>query len=180
MSLPPTELTAAVDAELLEAVRLTEPFPDSPERAQALAALAVAEHWDFLDTSAWAHAEDAVSVARRSGSTLALACALSARALAQPYSVGKSLEDAEEALRLARACDSVEWLEAAGIWRAHSMFDLGRVAEGTAAAMEVSDAVLERSSGHLLASVAAAGLLDLGRWDECRLARSQTHPNPTH
>lgn len=168
VSLPPTELTAAVDTELLEAVRLTEPFPDSAERAQALAALAVAEHWDSLDTSACAHAEDAVSVARRSGSTPALACALSARALAHLYSDGNSLEDSEEALRLAQACDSVESLESAGIWRAHSLYNLGRVEEATAGAMEVSDAVLERSSDHLLASLAAGGLLDLGRWDECR------------
>ncbi|TCC46869.1 LuxR family transcriptional regulator [Kribbella capetownensis] len=168
LSLPRPEMAQAVDPELLEAVRLTEPYPDSPERAQALAALAVAEHWDALDKQAWADAEDAVAVARRSGSALALAAALSARSVAHLYTVGNSLEDAEEAVRLARSCDSVEWLEDAATWRVHSLYNLGRIADATASALEVCDAVVERSSDHLLTSLAAGGLLDLGQWDDCR------------
>ncbi len=168
LSLPRPALAKAVDPELLEAVRLTEPYPDSPERAEALAALAVAENWDALDTDAEAHAEQAVLVARRSGSTLALAIALSARALVHVFTVGDSLTDAEEAVRLARSCGSIEWLVDAATWRVHSLFGLGRNDESTTAALEVFEEVRGTGSGYLLAGLAALGLLDGGRWDECR------------
>lgn len=169
LSLPRPALAKAVDPELLEAVRLTESFPDSPERAQAVAALAVAEHWDsWGGVEAETHAEEAVGVARRSGSPLALAVALSARALVHVFTDGNSLADAEEAERLARSCGSIEWLEDAGTWRVHSLFGLGRTAEATAVGLELSREVVAGGSGYLIASLAAGGLLDLGRWDECR------------
>ena len=168
LSLPRPALAKAVDPELLEAVRLTDPFPDSPERAEALAALAVAESWDALDTDAEAHAEQAVLIARQAGATLTLAVALSSRALVHVFTVTDSLTDAEEAVRLARSCGSVEWMVDAATWQVHSLFGLGLNDESTAVALEVFEEVSETGSGYLLAGLAALGLLDSGRWDECR------------
>ncbi|MGW6281244.1 helix-turn-helix transcriptional regulator [Kribbella sp. NPDC055071] len=168
LSLPRPALAKAVDSELIEALRLTEAFPDSSERAQALAALAVAEQWDSLYSDAVAHANEAVLVARRSGSVLALAVALSARALAHVFTDGRSLADAEEAERLARSCGSTEWLVDAATWRVHSLTGLGRTDESTTVALSVFEEVRETGSGYLLAGLGTMGLLDLGRWEECR------------
>ena len=161
----------AVLDELVEAVRLTEAFPDSPERALALAGLANAEHSDSLLGEAVTHSEEAVRAARRSGSQLALAAALSTRGLAhlQDFPAGP-LADALEAVRLARSCGSTEWLEDAATLQVKCLTHLGRIDEATAVAQEAFEDLLVAGSewGYYLASEAAIGLLILGRWDDCR------------
>ena len=62
-------LNTRVRSELLEAVVLTEPFPDSPERAFALASLASGELWELQllvpekPGHVWDHVQEAVEVA---------------------------------------------------------------------------------------------------------------------
>lgn len=73
--------------------------PGTPEHAQALARHAHAEVWNG-DESAVAHAAEAVGLARRTGSTEALAWALTMRSETPPWERG--LEHARQALALAR------------------------------------------------------------------------------
>lgn len=158
-------------AELVEAVRLTRADPDSAERALALAGLATGEQWEGLHDEAVAHADDAVRVGRKSGSELALAGALSTRAFVRPHdSAPKALADAQDAMRLARSCGSMEWLENAARWQWIALRYLGRTDEATTEAREVFEEVLGAGSiwAYVLASNAAEGLLWLGRWNECR------------
>ncbi|MEV0803819.1 AAA family ATPase [Kribbella sp. NPDC050281] len=166
-----TVLGKTVAGEFVEAVWLTEAFPDSAEHALALAALAFAEHWDGLNDESTSHAEQAVQAARRSGSELALAGALSIRACAhlEDYAANP-LADAQEAERFARLCGSTEWLENAAIWQVHCLATLGRTVEATAVARGVFEEVVADGweFGYLLASHAAGGLLWLGQWDDCR------------
>ncbi|WP_132298253.1 AAA family ATPase [Kribbella sp. VKM Ac-2568] len=163
-------MKAGVD-ELVEAVQLTQAYPDNPERALALAGLAFAERWDKSYDSAAAHAEEAVQAARRSGSELALAAALSTRAFVHLHDVASNpLADTEEAVRLARSCGSTDWLEEAAIWQVRCLKHLGRVNEATAVAQEAFQEVLAAGSewAYFLASHAAEGLLWQGRWNDCR------------
>jgi DNA-binding NarL/FixJ family response regulator len=157
--------------ELLEAVRLTGAYPDSAERALALAGLAAGEQSEGLHDEAVAHAEEAIRVARRSGSEPALAGALSTRACVRLQdSALNALVDARDAMRLARSCGSTEWLETAARWQWISLKYLGRTEEATTEAREVFDEVLGAGSvwAYVLASSAAEGLLWLGRWNDCR------------
>jgi DNA-binding CsgD family transcriptional regulator/tetratricopeptide (TPR) repeat protein len=156
--------------ELIEAVRLTWAFPHTPERALALAALASAEERDSLHHEAEIHAEEAVLAARRSGSQLALAAALSTRAFVHILELGSnSLADAEEAERLARACGSTKWLEEAATWRVQCLSWMAGVSEATEAALDAYEEVLAAGSGwgYYLAAIATDGLLDMGRWNDC-------------
>jgi DNA-binding CsgD family transcriptional regulator len=164
-----------VVVELLDAVRLTEPFPDRPERALALAALAFAERWDMLYDDAATHADQAVWSARRSGSERALAAALSTRASVHVQNLAANLladplADAREAERIARSCGAAEWLENAGIWHVNCLINQGRTAEATEVASQVFEEVRADGSrwAYFLASQAADGLLALGRWNDCR------------
>ncbi|RZT28539.1 putative ATPase [Kribbella sp. VKM Ac-2569] len=160
-----------VTDDLIQAVRLTDAAPDSAERALALGALAFAERVDRLHDEAATHAEDAVETARRSRSQLALAAALSTRAFVNFADFASNpLSDAEEAERLARSCGSTEWLEAAAIQRVRCLRKLGRDGEATAVAKAVFEEALAAGSewSYHLASYAADGLLDDGRWDDCR------------
>ncbi|MFC5265440.1 AAA family ATPase [Kribbella qitaiheensis] len=157
--------------ELVEAVRLTSAYPDSAERALALAGLAAGEQWEGLHDEAVAHAEEAVRVGRKSRSEPALAGAFSTRACVRLQdSAPKALADAQDAMRLARSCGSTEWLENAARWQWIALKYLGRTEEATTEAREVFEEVLGVGSAwaYVLASSAAEGLLWLGRWNECR------------
>lgn len=113
--------------ELVEAVHLTAAYPDAAERALALAGVATGEKWEGLQDEAVAHAEEAVRVARKSGSELALAGALSTRAFVRPLdSAHDALADAQDAMRLARSCGSTDWLEKAARWQWIALRHLGR------------------------------------------------------
>lgn len=162
----------SVRLELFEALRLTDAFPDSAERARALAGLADNEHWAGLREAAVAHAEQAVQVARRSGSELALAAALNSRAAASiGWTTSAALQDVEEAFRLAKTCGSAADVTHATIWRVNLLHELGRISDAATAAREVFEQGLRGGDlnwGYFLAGMAAAELLYLGRWDECR------------
>jgi DNA-binding CsgD family transcriptional regulator/tetratricopeptide (TPR) repeat protein len=171
----------AVVDELVEAVRLTAAYPASAEHALALAVLASAECRDRLHGAAATHAQQAMQAAIRSGSDVARAAALSARAAAQVPSFGSrapnpladphaGLTDAQEAVRVARLCGSTEWLEEAAIWQAICLMRLGRTEEATVVARELFEEILADGStwAYFLASAAADGLLWSGRWKDCR------------
>jgi DNA-binding CsgD family transcriptional regulator/tetratricopeptide (TPR) repeat protein len=160
-------------SDLVEAVELTRPFPDDPEHARALAALAGTERWALDLTAARKHAEQAVLAARRSGSTEALADALIVRVtvLVEEGGTPELLEDIEEADRLARLTDDSRLLEEAAIYRVNCLNSLGRIREGTEVARQSFDDVLAAGSlqwGYFLAFMAAQGLLRTGQWSECR------------
>jgi DNA-binding CsgD family transcriptional regulator/tetratricopeptide (TPR) repeat protein len=159
--------------ELIEAVELTRPFPDSPEHARALAALASAEMWALMLPDAIAHAEQAVEAAHRSGSGVALAAALNARVNAriEQFATLDLLADAEEAWRLAQLAGDSELMAEAAIYRTNCLYGLDRIREATAVAGAAFEDVLAAGSlqwGYFLAHMAAQGQLQLGQWDDCR------------
>jgi DNA-binding CsgD family transcriptional regulator/tetratricopeptide (TPR) repeat protein len=162
----------AVVQAIVDADRLTRPFPDSPERASALAARASNEHWRSLHADAAAHAQEAVRVALRSGSVVAQAKALTAWACARHLQFpADALTDAEAAAKLARAAGSLDLVVEAAIWRRNCLTQLGRINEAATVALEAFEEVPVQSASqwsYLLASMAAEGLLALGRWPECR------------
>ncbi|HEU4948661.1 MAG TPA: AAA family ATPase [Kribbella sp.] len=160
--------TAELD-ELLEAVKLTAAFPDSPERAAALAELAFLESWSSTP-EATSHADEAVRVARGTGSEPVLAQALKSRASAYCNEAPQvCLADAEEAERLARSCGDMDCLVDAAIWRYNALQQLGRTEEAmdvTLAAYEDTVAAGAGAWGYFLACLATQNLIVSGRWDE--------------
>jgi DNA-binding CsgD family transcriptional regulator len=156
----------------IDGVELTRAFPDSPEHARALAALSMAEYWDGLQDAAVEHAEEAVLAGRRSGSPQALADALIARSRTKTNEAPtKALLDAAEAERLARLSDDSLLVEDAAMWRVKNLILLGRVRESIDVALHAFHDVLAAGSqqwGYYLAAQAADGMLQLGRWNECR------------
>jgi DNA-binding CsgD family transcriptional regulator len=162
----------AVRAEHHEALRLTDAFPDSIERVYALTSLASDEHWDG-NPEADRHAEEAVDVARRSGSRLALANALGCRASmhCSDADAGAGLRDAEASYRIAEACDDAEEMGSAAIWQVNALWRLDRIPEAVAVAREGFESSLRGGSwlwSYFLAGMASEGMLHLGRWEECR------------
>jgi len=167
----------AVRPELFEAVRLTEPFPDSAERAVALANLVVAELWGLrgpeMPPNLWGQVQEAVEVAQRSGSQAAMAQALICRAqyLTWDYRSLEALADAEESYRLACQSGQLDYMGSAALRRADALWELGRIAEfaesATAAAKELFAQGSSSSGSYLAAGCAAEALLELGRWAEC-------------
>ncbi len=100
-----------------------------------------------------------------------MAAALSARALVHRFeSELNSLDDAQEAERLARSCGSTEWLASAAIEKVRCLLALGKNAEATAAARAMFEELLAAGSerAYHLAAYAADGLLWSGHWSECR------------
>jgi len=167
--------TSPVRPDLFEAVQLTEPFPDSPERSFALAELSGAQLWDVrspeLPTYLWGQVQEAVEAAQRSGSESTLARALACRA---HYLVGdhrplESLRDAEESYELARRSGHPSSMFLAAIWRANALWDLGRIAEVAQRGQADVKELFGLGSSHwgcLLAGMAADALIELGRWAE--------------
>jgi DNA-binding CsgD family transcriptional regulator/tetratricopeptide (TPR) repeat protein len=158
----------ALADELVEAVRLTDAYPTSDERVLALAALASAEEWDALHNEAIRHSEEAVRVAQSSDSNLAMAAALTTRAMVHSdYVSANPLADAREAVRRARLCGSTDWLEEAAIWYVSCLSDLEESADQ---AKQVFEEVVESGSewAYLLADHAARMLLWKGHWAQCR------------
>ncbi|TDW74947.1 regulatory LuxR family protein [Kribbella pratensis] len=163
----------AVLPESVQAVQLTQRFPHSPQRARALAGLADAEKWDDLLPDAAMHADEAVQIARKSGSKATLAGTLNARASVRLHrdEVEASMADAEEADRLARSCGDSAQQAAAANWRVICLSELGSTTEATTAALDGFDAAVRNGSphwGYFLAALAAEGLLHSGRWQECQ------------
>ncbi|HET6296517.1 MAG TPA: AAA family ATPase [Kribbella sp.] len=168
----PTSGTAIVQ-EVLEAVELTEPFPDSPQRASALATLAEAELRDHVISEAAAHAEEAAHVAHRSGSQQALADALNVRGHIHLLldDVESALADSTEAGRLARLCDDSPGCVEAAHFRVIDLLKLGLVSEATEAALTAFEETRQMGNVvwcYMLAAQAAEGMLYSGRWEDCR------------
>jgi DNA-binding CsgD family transcriptional regulator/tetratricopeptide (TPR) repeat protein len=162
--------------ELLEAVRLTEPFPDSPERAVALAFLVDATCWDLrtreMPAHVVGHVREAVAVARRSGSPAALARALCCRAqyLISDHRSLEALPDVEESYRLARQTGYAATMESAANWWNAALWELGRIQEAADLGQTTSGELNAAGSsqwGSYVAARAAEALIELGRWAEC-------------
>lgn len=156
----------SVDEEMLA---LTEAFPDSPERAIALAQLARSRLW-HSDGSSRSEAERAVRVARRSGSDEALAWALGVRAQIG-WTTPEGLEDAEQALSHARACgDLLLITSSAAIW-AECLYVQGARMLEVDSVLSVLGELAQRGSFYEsvgLRPCLAADLIETGRWREAR------------
>ncbi|WP_329478463.1 helix-turn-helix transcriptional regulator [Kribbella sp. NBC_01484] len=165
-----TDPIEAVLADIYEALDLTAPFPASAERARVLSALGSAESWSGRP-EAVAHADEAVRIARRAGSERALAEALAERAsVIVRESPLPALADAQEAESLARACGSMFDLLNAFVWQVNTLRTLGRREEAIEVALRGHAELLAPGPdmfAYFLAGMAARGLLDSGRWQEC-------------
>ena len=166
-----TEPIEAVFADIYEALELTTPFPDSAERARVLSALGSAESWSGRP-EALAHADEAVRIARGAGSERALAEALAERASVIAFaSPTLAIADAQEAEQLARSCGAMVDLLDAFVWQVNALRSLGRRAEATEVALRGHADMLAPGRdmfAYFLAFLAADGLLEAGRWQECQ------------
>lgn len=154
-----------------EALRLTDGYPDSVERVQALAEMAEAESWDGDVESAGVHADEALAVARRTGSDLALASALNTWASVQPVMGEEALAAVEEALRLARAVDDVDEVVAGVIWLLNGLDGWDRQEQAADVGQRAFAEVVGAGDVHwayFVAGMTADFLVGLGRWDEAR------------
>lgn len=144
--------------------------PETSERAIALAHVAFAELWNGVPGAA-ERAEEAVRIARVTGSDDALGAALGVRSQTR-WEHPDGLQDSTEALLHARCSGDRElWGNAAG-WHANCLLARGRIAaaaeslleqfHGLIAAGSAQDAMFAQP-GH-----AAMLLLHLGRWAEAR------------
>jgi DNA-binding CsgD family transcriptional regulator len=153
------------------AVRLSAAYPDSPQHAVAVARLAEQEVWDGLP-SGRQRAEDAVRLARRSGSARALANALSARVMARVLAgEGDALDDALEAeTTAATARDFLAYVSAVS-WSCNCI-DIGPTsAEATAHCARGREQLVAMGAPHryvaLLCAQEAHALLMSGDWRAC-------------
>jgi DNA-binding CsgD family transcriptional regulator/tetratricopeptide (TPR) repeat protein len=158
-------------AEILEAIALTTDFPESAERAIAFSLLAELETLHELPGGT-VHAEEAVRIARRSGSKHALGRALCARAAVADYiAPTTSLADSELSEQLARTCGDVDTVTNAAIWRFNALYALGRRAEAADVTRAAYYDAVTAGAGawaYFLAFQAAYELVSLGRWDDSR------------
>jgi DNA-binding NarL/FixJ family response regulator len=168
------QVTSPMDGDMddvFEGIALTADLPPSAERAIAFADLAETESFTALP-EALIHAEEAVRIARGSGSTRALAQALGARAAAWGYETPvPALADAELSLQLARSCGDIATVTGSGIWQCNALHALGRwdeAAETARAAFQDAVAAGAGSWAYFLAFQSAGEFVLLGRWDECR------------
>ena len=147
-----------------------ERYPDSAERAQALAALASALDWDMVRSEALACATEAVSVARRSGSDGVLVDALHvlSRTTDDLALAGRYLAESYE---LARRIGDAERMTDAAIWQVNRLIALDRPRDAMQVARSTADEGAALGSvawSHFLRGMAASLALELGDWDESR------------
>ena len=174
-SRPPDDQSPQVRPEVLEAVELTRPFPDSPERACALARLVDATLWDLHASQPpaeiWGRVQEAVEVARRSGSAAAMARALCSRALylIWDYRPLEAVREAEASYRLASEAGHTDIMQDAAFTQDNALRALGRTAEIADLGQTASKELLALGAtqwGGVLAVRAAGALFELGRWAE--------------
>ncbi|HKX67628.1 MAG TPA: AAA family ATPase [Intrasporangium sp.] len=149
---------------------VTEPFPESPERAIALAWTAFANLWGGRHAAAVQDADEAVRISRRAGSDEALAWALGVKSQTR-WSTTAGLRDAEEAVVHARAAGDQILRGHTAVFVSNCLAGLGRVAEATDVAAGLVHELMSTRSFYEAVEVipgVAVGLLDLGRWDELR------------
>ncbi|MFG1626101.1 AAA family ATPase [Kribbella sp. NPDC049227] len=166
----------AVNEDLIEALRLTDDYPDSAERSFALEALAFAESFDSLSDaaagrSALAHVEEALRTARLCGNDVALAAAHSTRAFTYlTTGAGDPIPDAMEAERIGRRCGDPTRVGVAVTWHLNALGTVGRRAEAAQLAEQAMEELHALGSAweHFVAQQAADVFLMVGRWRECR------------
>jgi DNA-binding CsgD family transcriptional regulator len=168
--------------ELFHAVALTEQALDSPERAVAIAELAIARVWNDDPEPAdvrgrevkpgWAASRTALDVARRSGAPAALARAHVAAALVEFYDPDSpAASHLEAAYRYAAQENDPLIMGFAAIYWSLWMLYKSRLTDSIAMARRFSAEVLAAGDpviSTFLAASGAAVLLSLGGWDECR------------
>jgi len=147
------------------AVKLCEPYPDSPEYAIALSDLSECHSWTDSFDAAQRYAEEAIQAARRSGSHEALSKAYLALALAHIRDE-RAGHDSAEGVRHAKLTGDSSVVTEAGYARRAYLAGRGRFAE----AMEIDEAALrecldggESNLAALLAGIVARSLLIVGR-----------------
>ncbi|QBR91463.1 helix-turn-helix transcriptional regulator [Nocardioides euryhalodurans] len=143
--------------------------PGTPEHAQSLARLAFAELSGDDQASAARHASEAVSIATRTGSTEALAWALSVRSETR-LDAEAALTEALEAVTLANHVGDPELMGVAAGQGANSFERLGRRVHAAELLLTTFRRLLGSGSAHdamwANPSFGAALLIALGRWDE--------------
>lgn len=153
-----------------EHLALTEAFPDSPERAVALAWSAFADLWGGRHAAADHGVDEAVRIGRRTGSDEALAWALGVRSQTR-WSTEAGLRDAEEAVAHARAAGDRILRGHTAVFVFNCLGGLGRVAEAADVAGGLLRELLSTRSFYEAVEVippVGTVLLDLGRWGELR------------
>jgi tetratricopeptide (TPR) repeat protein len=153
-----------------EMLTLTEAAPDSPERAIALAKLAITEIKGGRYRAAANRAAESVRVARRSGSEEALAWALGYRSQLE-YETSEGLEDAEEAVVHARASGDRLLLTIATGCLVNCLGSLGQRSRAAERSLDIVRDLMATGSIYETIPVlpaVAQYLLDIGRWAEAR------------
>jgi DNA-binding CsgD family transcriptional regulator/tetratricopeptide (TPR) repeat protein len=163
----------AITQEIREAVEVTEPFPDSTQRASALSTLAEAELRDHLLSDALKHAEEAVQIGYRTGSLQALTDGLNVRGHIHLSldEVESALADSTEASRLGTLCGDYAGCIEAAHWRTIDLLKFGRVSEAIEVALTAVEEAYKSGNevwSYYLAAQAAGVMLYAGRWDDCR------------
>lgn len=162
----------AVRRQRIVALRLTDGHPESPERSLALSGLARVEFWSGDVLSAHQHASAALEVARRSGSDLELAHALSAWAMGYEGSHEEGVRRIQELQRAAYASESVEVIALGADKLAGLLEDECHVlaaAQVLERAFAETTRLGERRWCYFLAGAAADNLIDCGRFDEAQV-----------
>ena len=168
--------------EVFRAITLTDEAPDSPERAVALAELAVARVWNDIPEPAdrrgdgvragWAASRASLEVAGRSGAERALARAHCAAGVVEFYDPGSAaLTHLMDAYAFAVADgDALRMGFAAIYWTNYVQYQ-SRLADAVALFRRLSAEVLAAGDpvvSTFLAGCGAGVLLSLGDWEECR------------
>ncbi len=122
------EIEAEPFAAYERAIALVRDRPDSPEYAEALAALAESLAWEGRTTAAGPIADQAVAAARRCGVPAALAVALGARSYARGHQP-TSEADSSEGLRQAIASGDPDRIQWGAQWRINALVGSGRLRE---------------------------------------------------
>ena len=153
-----------------EHLAVTEAFPDSPERAIALAWTAFADMWSGRHVAAEQRIDEAVRIGRRTGSDEALAWALGVRSQTR-WSTAAGLRDADQAVIHARAAGDKILRGHTAVFVFNCLWSLGRIAEATDVAAGLVRELMSTRSFYEAVEVippVASGLIVLGRWDELR------------
>ncbi|TCC62123.1 hypothetical protein E0H73_15540 [Kribbella pittospori] len=155
-------------AEASRAVELSRPYPDSAEYAEALAGLSWRQAWNNDVEPARQHAEEAVLVAERVGSSAALSLAYAARGCADLRNE-RSDGDTATALRSAWKTGDPDVLWRTLVARRNYLLQRGGVAACVEPATEFLRFALDvgaLSSAVFAAGILAKDLLILGRFAE--------------
>jgi DNA-binding CsgD family transcriptional regulator len=168
--------------EVFQALALTEGAPDSPERAVALAELAIARVWNEaaepgddrggVVTPGWAASRAALEVAQRSRASEAMARAHCAAGIVEFYDEGSAaLTHLQDAYGFAAEVGDALTMGSAAIYWTNYLQYQSRLVDSATLCRHLSAEVLAAGDAVISTFLAGAGagiLLSLGDWDECR------------